>query len=74
MDLLAWNTDQGEAVDGRYSTAITAWMVAHECVTMDLTPEQLRRFRALERVEWVPENAPRLLFAKWLFLNGGLGL
>jgi hypothetical protein len=74
MDMIAYDADQGEAVDGRYATAITAWMVAHDCVTMDLTPEQLRRFRALERTQGEPENAPRLLFAKWLFLNGGLRL
>ena len=73
MDMIAYDADQGEAVDGRYSTAITAWMVAHECVTMDLNPEQLRRFRALERAMGVPENAPRLLFARFLHQTGRIG-
>ena len=57
-------------IDERYSAAITAWMVARECVTLDLTPEQLRRFRALQRAEGSPELATRLLFTRWLFING----
>lgn len=70
----AVSLDHQHAIDERYSAAITAWMVARECVTLDLTPEQLRRFRALERAEGSPENAPRLLFAKWLFVTGRIRL
>lgn len=62
------------AIDERYSAAITAWMVARECVTLDMTPAQLRRFRALERAEGAPENAPRLLFAKFLYITGRITL
>ena len=61
-------------IEERYDAAITAWQVAIGATVLDMTPEQLRRFRALERAEGSPENAPRLLFALFLYRTGRIRL
>ena len=61
-------------IEERYDAAITAWQVAIGATVLDMTPAQLRRFRALERAEGSPENAPRLLFARFLYRTGRIRL
>lgn len=61
-------------IEERYSTALASWQYARGAVRYDLTPEEFARLRAVEGALGDVKNAPRLLFARFLYRNGKIRL
>jgi hypothetical protein len=61
-----------ELPEGTYAETLAVYQIAHNWNSMDMTPEQVVRFRLVEAARGDAANAKRLVFARLRYRSGAL--